>query len=179
VRILSARSLEAREEAGRILDGARREAERTRGEIEAGARAHAAAILLAARAEARRLLEAAERDLTRLAVRIAEKLVGEELRVRPETVVEIAARCLAAAGAAQRITLRVCPADVLLVEKQLERLVSIAGTELLSIQPDEEVTAGGCVVETELAEVDGRIEAQLASVLEALEDGVAKEARPR
>ena len=49
--------------------------------------------------------------MVRLAVKIAEKIIGEELRTRPETIVSIARECLRGVRHEHSLTLRVNPED--------------------------------------------------------------------
>jgi hypothetical protein len=49
--------------------------------------------------------------MIRLAVRMAEKIIGEELRSRPETIVSIARECLRSVRHEHSLTLRVNPKE--------------------------------------------------------------------
>lgn len=159
----------AREQAAGILEQARAEAEAVRQQAQEQGQARAGAALVAAREQAQRILQEARADLTRLAVAIAEKLLDEELALHPERVTRIVERCLAEAGAARRLVLRINPADRPTLDRELPRLRGLVEAEALQLEPDPTVRAGGCLLETELGQVDGRLETQLQAILEALQ----------
>jgi flagellar biosynthesis/type III secretory pathway protein FliH len=129
---------------------------------------HLKATVLLARAEERaaRIVEEAREELTALAVRMAEKILGEELRLRPDAVCAIAQQCLSTSPAARNLRLRVSPEDLPLLQAALPRL-GRAGARL-ELQADESISRGGCLLQSELGEVDGRLEVQLARLAEAL-----------
>jgi flagellar biosynthesis/type III secretory pathway protein FliH len=161
----------AEQEARRVREQAIQEAAQIRRRALEESHAEAAALLVRARAQAGDTLEQSGGQLTRLAVAIAEKLLGEALRLEPERVERIVSRCLEHARdqAARHIVLRVNPDDLGAVERALPRLGRRVEAELLKVEPDPGVTAGGCLVDTELGQLDGRLETQLRAILDALE----------
>jgi type III secretion system HrpE/YscL family protein len=159
----------ARQEAAGILEQARAEAEMVRQQALERGQAQASAALVAAQAQARRIQVDARADLTRLAVAIAEKLLDEELALHPERVARIVERCLGQVGAARRVVLRVNPADQPTLDRELPRLRGLVEADALVLEPDPTIRAGGCLLETELGQVDGRLETQLQAILEALQ----------
>jgi flagellar biosynthesis/type III secretory pathway protein FliH len=188
VRVLKAEQLRANAVAEQTLARAADEAEQTRQAADVaaenqrkkmieGAQAEAVALLVSARGEAVSIVEQARDDLTRLAVRIAEKLLGAELTLRPEAVTQLVSQCLKAVGTSHRMVIRVNPRDVDTLEKAVPRLRGAVEAQVLLIEADPNITAGGCMVETEHAQLDGRIETQLARLLEALASS-AKQATP-
>lgn len=181
-RVLRASHLEALADAERVRSLAEREAreirERAMGdaaEIRRRAaeesRAEAAALLVRAREHTGATLERAGEQLTRLAVAIAEKLLGEALRLDPARVEQIVAGCVQRVGAqgGRRIVLRVSPEDLAIVERALPRLGRLVEADQLQVQPDPAVGPGGCLVDSELGQLDGRLETQLQAILQALE----------
>jgi flagellar assembly protein FliH len=178
-RVLRASQIQTIKEAEHLLRGARQEAKQIleRAGVEAGqikqravaqGNAAAARILVAARDSARRQVDDATRGLTQLAVKIAEKLLGQELSLRPERVVDIVRECLKKADQARRIVLRVNPDDLRRVEDALARLKRACEAEVLLVEPDAAIDRGGCIVETELSQLDGRLDSQLAAILAGL-----------
>ena len=169
--------LEAAERAESILSRADaraaelvRDAERASSELklraEAEGRADAAATI-AARALALRQLElkADERALDRtvqLARLLAERLLGESLRVAPEQVTAIAKQALGEARGARRITIVAEPADARILQQNLAAIGLDAAT--LQVRPDPARARGNLRVETEI----GALDAELAPQLERL-----------
>jgi len=146
------------------------EAERASAELklraEAEGRADAAATI-AARALALRQLEvkADERALDRtvqLARLLAERLLGESLRVAPEQIVALAKQALAEARGARRITIVAAPADARILEPNLAAM----GLDVAAVHVREDGcrTRGNLRIETEI----GALDAELAPQLERL-----------
>src|SRR5581483_7954670 len=110
-----------RVEAERILDEARREAERLRAQAMAEGRERGLGavteLLVAARAASVRAQKGAQADLRVLAVRIAERILGRELQQNPDAVVDIAAEALGHAGGPREVVLRVHPDDLVALER--------------------------------------------------------------
>jgi flagellar biosynthesis/type III secretory pathway protein FliH len=162
------RLAQARLEAAEIVNRARDESDALRARAAEEGRAEAAALLLEARRRGRELQQAAEDELTHLATRIAGRLLGEQLRLDPAAVARIVEGCLRGTGAFRRGRLRVHPADVAVIETALPRLRALCAAEILEIEGDGAIERGGCLLETEAGEVDGRISTQLRAVEEAL-----------
>lgn len=161
----------ADQEAREIREQALRDAAQIRRRAVEESRAEATALLLSAREHAGATLEQAGDQLTRLAVAIAEKLLGEALRLDPARVEQIVAGCVQRVGAqgARRIVLRVNPGDLAAVVRALPRLGGLVETDQLQVEPDPAVSPGGCLVDSELGQLDGRLETQLQAILQALE----------
>lgn len=158
---------DARSEAARIVGAARAEADRVRAEAAARGRreaeVEAAARLLQAAAAAERLRAHAEGELPRLAVAVARRLIGDALEDDPSRVRAVVAQALERARRARRIEIHAHPDDV-------PHLRSVAsGSETtVAVVPDPSVGRGGCVLHTDVGEVDARIEVQLAALEQAL-----------
>lgn len=157
--------VEAREEAERLRAAAREDAsaarEKARAEGFAQGRAEAAALLLEARRIRDDALAGAERDARSLALAAARRIVGEELRLAPERIVAIVGELLERARRAREVRVRVHPDDATtLGAAKLAASVRVIG--------DASIERGGCVVETDLGELDARVEVQLRAIASAL-----------
>jgi flagellar biosynthesis/type III secretory pathway protein FliH len=114
-----------------------------------------------ARRQAREERERSEDDLRRLALSLAEKILGAQITLRPEVVRGVVEQALALASKKRRLVLRVNPEDVAL-------LGALAETSDLDVRPDAEVGRGGCVLQDGRITVDARLETQLAALDRAL-----------
>lgn len=167
------RPFDPKAEAERILAEARHEAERLRSQATSEGRERGLGavteLLTAARVASLRAQKQAEEDLRVLAVRIAEKILGRELALGPDAVVDIVATALLQAGAPRDVTLRVHPDDLKALERGRPRLLErCARTQVVHLRPDPAVSRGGCIVETELGTVDARLPIQLEAIERAL-----------
>ena len=153
----------AEERATRILRDAERAASELRLRAEAEARADAAA-QIAARALALRHHEvrADERALDRtigLARLLAERLLGQSLRVAPEQVVALAKQALAEARGARHICIVAHPEDTMILEQSLPALG--LGPETVQVRSDASRTRGNLRIETEIGVLDAALAPQL------------------
>jgi flagellar assembly protein FliH len=146
-----------------VEEAQRRGARRCQAEL-GEARREAAAILVEARRGAAALVEQSRGDLARLAVGIAEKILGAELAIAPGRVVEIVSQVLRAAGPSGRLLARVHPLDLPLLEARWEQLAVAAAEGTLELRADAGVSRGGCILETDRGVADGRVEVQLATL---------------
>jgi flagellar biosynthesis/type III secretory pathway protein FliH len=162
----------AEEQARALVSAAATERDRVRAEAAEEGRAQglasAAGALASAEAERDRRLAALGAEVAAIAVDVARKVLGRELRADPGAVVEIARAALEAARGRRGVTLRVHPRDAPAVRAGEARLRGpLSRCALLE---DERVEPGGAIVESEGGRVDARIETQLAALLEAMRE---------
>jgi flagellar biosynthesis/type III secretory pathway protein FliH len=182
-RRLPAAIVDAHAEAARIIANARvhAEAELAEGQRKVARVAEDAAkdarenevAKLAAAFLALRSEEAAraERDLAQtatLARMLAERLLGAELTLAPERVVELATAALREARGARRARIRANSLDAPLLLSRLHELGMKA--EALEIVPDDSLERGSLLLDTDLGVLDARIAPQLDRLTEALAD---------
>jgi flagellar biosynthesis/type III secretory pathway protein FliH len=134
-----------------------------RAEGEASATAAVAARLFEAERRRDAALGEAERDLAKLALAAARRIVGDELTLAPERILDIVREALDRARRARRIVVRVHPDDAATLRALADGALPYA------IEEDPAIARGGLVLETELGEVDARIETKLAALEKALE----------
>jgi type III secretion protein L len=163
----------ARVEARKILDGAQQErqaaieAAREEG-YEHGLRQWNGAVA-GVNASRDRYLAESEPELIRLAARIAQKIIGEELRTSPEAIVSIARECLQSLGRERSLTLRVSCADLDVMRRRIETVREMAGPHRsIEVIADVAVSPGGCIVESEYGVIDARLDTQIRCMEEIL-----------
>jgi flagellar assembly protein FliH/type III secretion protein L len=174
-RRIAAELIEARTEAARILAEAKAQASAVRAEAASSAARSAreqevaklAAGFLALRhAEAQRL--EADRDrIIELAVVLAERLLGDALRLDPSRIAELAAAALCEARGARRVRIDASPFDVAALTDALAAIGQDA-----DIRPDDGLGRGSLVVHTDLGRIDGRLEPQLAVLASAVREAL-------
>jgi type III secretion protein L len=110
-----------------------------------------------------------EPEVVRMAVKIAGKIIGEELRSRPETIASIVRECLRGVRHEHNLTIRVNPAEVDEVQRCVSSLVEVAGGgRRIQVVGDAEVASGGCIVDSAVGVIDARLETQLRRLEEIL-----------
>lgn len=177
-RVVPAEAYDARVAARRLLadaeaqvDAARQQARREGHDAgRAEGLAAVTELLVAARAAAGRREDEAGPELRRLAVRIAEKILGRELAASPEaTVVDLVRTALETARARRQLVVKVHPDDAAAVTEARPRLAAaLAANAVLTVRPDATIPRGGCQIDTEVGTIDARLDAQLAAIERAL-----------
>ncbi|MCS6924361.1 MAG: FliH/SctL family protein [Candidatus Binatia bacterium] len=111
-------------------------------------------------------------QLVRLALEVAEKIVGKAVEEDPSLVASVLQRALAEVPHATQIRLWLHPADYrLLVELSPDLLQDrTQGSRQVTVCTSEEIGRGGCRVETELGTVDATIPVQLQEIRRQLLD---------
>lgn len=167
----------AREEARRIRDDAYREGYEA-GRTEAADNvSHEAGRLLDAlkdlneklRREERTMLAEMGPQVVQLAVGVAEKILHCELEQDGSTVRATVDAALRKLTERERVTIRANPADVeLLKEFKIDVAKTFEDVNEVRVVADENITRGGCIVETDMLRVNGDIAAQLDEVRQQL-----------
>jgi flagellar biosynthesis/type III secretory pathway protein FliH len=164
---------DARREAEQILEQARAEAEALRIEaIAEGKRAgrlDAAKQLFDVAAMRSELIRNTEQQALRAVLLVAAELVGSTLRSDPAQIAAMLAPHLQRLRRAASITLRLHPEDAHFLERNRAQLAQRAGFECpVELVADPTISRGGCVVDSNLGELDARIETRLAELGRAL-----------
>jgi flagellar assembly protein FliH len=110
-----------------------------------------------------------EEEILELVFRIAEKVIHAEIRSADGARTSVLAAGLRKLKDSEKILIRVSPADLALVQEVLPALRAQNGMAgKVTLLEDPEVSEGGCVLESDRCEVDGRVEVTLQAIEEAL-----------
>lgn len=156
--------MDAHAEAERIREAARNEAVREAREEEV---ARLAAGFLALRHEDE---QRAVRDLDRtveVAKILAERLVGEGLKIEPERIAGLAANALAETRGARNVRIDANPEDV----APLREALASVGHEA-TVNADPALERGSLVVHTDLGTIDAQLRPQLDRLAKALREAM-------
>lgn len=168
-RVVSAGAYEAQARAR--VEAAQAEAEQLRQAArDAGrqeGRAEAVALLARVRGERAERLAAAQEDAVVLAVRIAERLLGQALARDPALEAALCGQVLAGLRQEGALVVRVHPEALAVLGAQP------FGPDV-AVRADPDVERHGCVVETGWGEADGQLHVQLAALERALRAEAAR-----
>lgn len=115
------------------------------------------------------IIKSCEGNIVDLALEIAKKVVDEQILLKPDTVVDIARKALFIAAEREHIQIRVNPEDMEMIKAYKDDLMaSMDGIEKIDVIADRRVKRGGCILETDAGNVDGRLQSQLSHIDEAL-----------
>lgn len=125
-------------------------------------------LLVEARRQKEKTFEGLEAQMVKMVYDIAEKIIGQDLSEREETIVGLIRQALHTAHG-QNILILVNPADLEVVKKNQPLLMQALDTsKIIQVRGDEKVARYGCLVETEIGTVDAQLKTQLAAIREAL-----------
>lgn len=180
-RRIPAAVIDAKAEAGRIVEAARGSAAEVASEAAKEARerevARVAAELVALRiTEEARATREIDRTIA-IATLLAERIVGEALVLDPARIGALAVEALKETRGARKIRIESSPADVDALERILAELAPTVGASVIAVEPNAELARGSLVVHTELGRVDARLEPQLGRLAEALRETMMAEQR--
>jgi len=117
----------------------------------------------------RRLLSQAHKDLVSLAVSIARKVIRSVAEASPAVAEENVREAVRLTGSASDVVVRVHPEEREFLELLVGEIAEQFGqSKHVRLVADESVNRGGCVIQTEAGEVDGRIETQVSRIAEEL-----------
>jgi type III secretion protein L len=175
--------VDARAEARRILADASQQADELRARAEREAREMREAayeegreaaltefngLLLEAHERREGALAEAERDLLRLAIKLAEKIIGREIERDDAALADLVSAALRHARQQEALTIRVNPADLPRVQAHRDRLDPSGRARFIDLVADPRVGHGGCIIEGESGTVDARLDTQLRVLERAL-----------
>lgn len=109
-----------------------------------------------------------EQDVLKLSVKLAEKIIGREIKTDKKTVADIVATALRNVRHREQLIIRVNPADFPQLEEIKSTFSHTGRAEYLDFEPDPKIASGGCLIESEVGTVDARLETQLKILERAL-----------
>ncbi|MDY0267664.1 FliH/SctL family protein [Trichloromonas sp.] len=115
------------------------------------------------------ILKNSSDDMLRLVLAIAEQIIPCAVSLNPEIIHHTIVKALQAAADADSYHIKVHPDDMAVVmEKKPLLMASISGLKNLTVEEDSAIARGGCLVESELGQVDATIESQLDEIREKI-----------
>ena len=110
-----------------------------------------------------------EKACVELAIAIAEKIVCHEVAINRETIVDVLRNALEQVGGSEILEIRLNPSDLQVIQNASRSLRDLKG-ENASLEGDNAVNSGGCLIKTDFGCVDATIDHQLEAVTEALRE---------
>lgn len=110
-------------------------------------------------------LEALEKSIGDLSVFLAEKIVGEAVNNIPDIVKGNVEKCLKLLAGAGNVVVKINPGDYEVIKAHMPSLLQrYEGKFAFHLEPMQNISPGGCVLELDGSLIDGRIEAQLENI---------------
>lgn len=119
--------------------------------------------------ERKRLILQAEQDILQLSVSIAQKIIGRELEIGSEWVVQTVKSALSEMVDLNRIEIMANPEDIpILLHNKRELLSGFTARVDLQFVSEPSIEKGGCIIQTSQGTIDAQVETQLNEVKRAL-----------
>jgi len=116
-----------------------------------------------------------EKDVVELALAIARQVICQEIAIDREIVVCVAREALAKIEEPGRIKITMSPSDLKFIKETQSQLSNmIKKIDNVTLEAAESIQSGGCIIETDLGEIDARIEKQLQAVEESFRTALEK-----
>ena len=120
--------------------------------------------------ERRQLIEATEPALAKLSIDIAEKIIGLEISTSGDVIMGVVKEALSDMKDREEVRIRVNPDDYHIVNNDRSALMRmVEGLKDFDLSVDSKVARGGCIIETNLGNIDARLETQLAAIRTAFD----------
>ena len=114
--------------------------------------------------------EELEKFLVPVALKAAKKIVGRELELSENTIVDIVSNTLKSVSQHKKITIYVNKKDLEALENNRSKLKEIfESLEVLSLRERNDIAQGGCIIETEGGIINAQLENQWRVLENALE----------
>lgn len=111
-----------------------------------------------------------QKQILPLALKAAKKIVGEQLTVSPEKIVDIVIQAIGPVVQNHRFNIYVNKADKEILEAEKFKIKEILEhVQVLTIQERSDIAPGGCVIETESGIINATIENQWRTLESAFE----------
>ena len=111
-----------------------------------------------------------QKTILPLALKAAKKIVGRELELKPETIVDIVRQTLKPVTQHHNIKIFVAKQDKEALEKEKKELRNILEhVQTFIIEEREDITPGGCIIETEAGIINASLENQWRALESAFE----------
>jgi type III secretion protein L len=125
--------------------------------------------------ELKHLREDIQKKILPLSLKAARKIIGEELRLHPDRIVDIVLTSLKPVTQHRKIVIYVNKADLQMLEESKSKLKKIfEHLESLSIQERSDIESGGCMIETEAGIINAQLENQWRALESAFESFMKK-----
>jgi type III secretion protein L len=125
--------------------------------------------------ELKTLREDIQKKILPLSLKAARKIMGEELRLHPDRIVDIVLTSLKPVTQHKKITIYVNKADLEMIENSKSKIKKIfEHLESLSIQERSDIEPGGCMIETEAGIINAQLENQWRALEAAFESFMKK-----
>lgn len=115
-------------------------------------------------------LKEAQRSVLDIAMMVALKIINTEISLNPDIILSVIKKALSFIVDRQELVVRVSPDDLETVTQKKDFWTSITERlDRVTVEPDNRIEKGGCIIESNTGVADARINVQLKEVLEVID----------
>lgn len=116
------------------------------------------------------ILDGAHRGVLDLSTLIARKIINTELSLNTDIVLNVIKKALSYIADRKEFIVRVAPDDISTVTQKRDFWTSISERlDKVSIEEDERIERGGCIIESNAGVADARINVQIGELIEVID----------
>jgi type III secretion protein L len=116
-----------------------------------------------------------QKKMLPLTLSAARKIIGEELKIHPDRIVDIVLTSLKPVTQHKKIIIYVNKADLAMLEAEKPKIKKIfEHLQSLSIQERDDIEPGGCIIETEAGIINAQLENQWRALESAFQSFMSK-----
>ena len=124
--------------------------------------------------------QAIEKEVVQLALSIAKKIVCHEVKTNEETVVCVAREALSRVENPGQIKIKLNPTDLQFIQETKSQFSHLLqNVDSIRFEAEDSIQSGGCVIETDMGDIDARIEKQFQAIEETFQIEFDQPARER
>ena len=110
----------------------------------------------------KKLYTAAEKEAVELSLAIAKKIIGNELSINKNVVAKTVKEALKKVDGHGKIKIKINPEELDIVKEQIiDKHDAGNSMDKLIFEPNDSISFGGCLIETNIGDIDARIEKQI------------------
>lgn len=122
------------------------------------------------------ILDRVEKDAVNVILDIAKKVIGEQISLNKENILEVLRKGFEKCSNKEDITIKVAPSDHEFVVENREKILSLTeGIGKLDIRKDPSLKAGDCIIETPYGTVDPGVSTKLKKIEDAFSKLMGKD----
>lgn len=115
----------------------------------------------------------AEKEMIDLLVIVASEIIGKEIKEDSTIITNVIRKSVKEITSKQRVVIRLNPIDLEIAQNVSDKLIKeTENLEGVEFKTDESISEGGCVIETNIGDLDGTVESRLASIFRNLKNEI-------
>ena len=117
-----------------------------------------------------KIYEEAQSEMILIVKEALKKIVSAEIKSSEEFILNVIKETTKSIVETKKIVIKVSPEDYSFLTENKEKLESLVSGQEVELVEDPGITRGGCIIQTDMGEIDSTVETKLEEVLNILEE---------